>query len=278
MIDKSNALQLSKTLSKSLKTKGVTQSEIIELIAQYNGYKDWNTFCGCAADPFNNDESGWSPIKHIHIDNGGFDFKFNEKLQLLYIGSSFFGYSINEHMFRMSKKEVDKFFFHVYKFLSRPFDENSPPEMICGSNWNISTDGIVLTQDIQRLTIPIYNLEPHHIESIVETIFNKSFSAIKQSKIEDKILNEVQNDDDDALFAVVITLNGGYDSDKEEVAKSGLKIGDKIEIEHIKMHSSSTDLKLYGHKNTFNSVFFKIVNNKGLDVDIFSMKKYNPFL
>lgn len=79
------------------------------------------------------------------------------------------------------------------------------------------------------------------------------------------------------IYAIVKTLEAGYDSDKDKVSKAGFKVGDKIEVCDIIMHQSSTDIYLEGHFGSFNSVFFDFEEN-GEELNIYGDRRFNDYL
>lgn len=80
------------------------------------------------------------------------------------------------------------------------------------------------------------------------------------------------------LFAKVVTLDGGYDSDKEDIVNSGYKKGDIFEVEYVSMGQSYT--KIYDKKDGagYNSVYFEFYDSKGNEIDIYSDPRYNPYI
>ncbi len=80
------------------------------------------------------------------------------------------------------------------------------------------------------------------------------------------------------IYAVVETLRAGYDCEEEMVKSLGFKLGDKFELEHIDMGSSSTSIYLKDFPNqSFNSVFFEFEEN-GKELDIYDDTRFNPYL
>lgn len=135
---------LSKFLSKNLKDKNVKQSELLELISQFNGFKDWNSFSGTEKNnKYNPNNNNWTKLNYVHIDNGGYSFSYNSKLQKLYIETSFFGYSINCHYFNITKKDLKNLYFHLKKPL---LDENENAFSYSGDVWKIE-DGNLIFKD-----------------------------------------------------------------------------------------------------------------------------------
>lgn len=100
--------KLSVFLTQNLKDKEVKQSTLLELIAQYEGFADWNTLTGVEK---NNvlPEAGWTNPWYIHISNGGYELSYHEKKGLLKIESGFYGYSTNIHIFSFYKKDLKSF-------------------------------------------------------------------------------------------------------------------------------------------------------------------------
>lgn len=128
MINKENAKELSKFLSQHLKSKEVKQSEILELISEFNGYKDWNTFSAVADDSvYDRSSLNWSKIEYVHIDNGGYEFAYNQKRKVLYINAGYFGYSSHSHIFSFSKSEMKQFIFDLEK-MSAHHDQSEENE------------------------------------------------------------------------------------------------------------------------------------------------------
>lgn len=80
-----------------------------------------------------------------------------------------------------------------------------------------------------------------------------------------------------SLIAIVETLKAGYDFDKQQMIASGFKVGDRIPVRDIDMGQSSTSIYLEGYQGSFNSVFFEFEEN-GKEIDIYSDKRYNPYL
>lgn len=116
MINKENIKNLAKYLSQELKSKEVKNSELLELMAKFNGYKDWNTFSAVMNDSvYNPTDLNWSQKEYVHVDNGGYEFSYNDKRKLLYINTGFFGYSSNEHIFHLSKSELRDLVFDLKK-------------------------------------------------------------------------------------------------------------------------------------------------------------------
>lgn len=80
-----------------------------------------------------------------------------------------------------------------------------------------------------------------------------------------------------SLIAIVDTLEAGYDSEKNKMIELGFKVGDRIPVRDIDMSQSSTAIYLDGYKGSFNSVFFEFEEN-GVELDIYSDRRYNPYL
>lgn len=71
------------------------------------------------------------------------------------------------------------------------------------------------------------------------------------------------------IYAICTTLDAGSDYDQENIKKSGIQVGDQIELEDAAVGSWSTKVWLVGHKGSFNSVFFDFVDENGEDYDIY---------
>ena len=76
------------------------------------------------------------------------------------------------------------------------------------------------------------------------------------------------------LYAICTTLDAGTSYDRQEMKDSNIQIGDKLAITDIKVGSWHTDIYLDGYHHSFNSVFFKFVDENGNDYDIYSDSKF----
>lgn len=158
MINKENAKDLSKLLSQHLKSKEVKQSEILELISEFNGYKDWNTFSAVADDSVYDPSSlNWSKRDYIHVDNGGYEFAYNHKRKVLYINAGYFGYSSHSHIFSFSKSEIKQFIFDLEK-MSAHHDapEETEENMVirsAGKKWIIDAFSINLFSSTHNVVL-----------------------------------------------------------------------------------------------------------------------------
>lgn len=94
---------------KNLKDKEIKQSALLEIMAKYNGYNDWNTLVGVENKSIIIEDNGWSNISYIHVDNGGYEFSYHKQKELLKIETGFFGYSSNTHIFAFTKKDIKSF-------------------------------------------------------------------------------------------------------------------------------------------------------------------------
>ena len=97
---------LSTFLTKNLKDKEIKQSLLLEVLAKYEGYKDWNTLVGVENKNSVLPEEGWSRKLYIYIDNGGYSISYNKTKKMLKIESTFYGYSGNLHLFNFTKKDL----------------------------------------------------------------------------------------------------------------------------------------------------------------------------
>lgn len=100
---------LSTFLAQNLKDKEIKQSLLLEVLAKYEGYNDWNTLVGIENKNKVLSEEGWSRVVNIHIDNGGYSFSYNKVKKILKIETGFYGYSSNTHFFSFSKKDLKLF-------------------------------------------------------------------------------------------------------------------------------------------------------------------------
>lgn len=79
------------------------------------------------------------------------------------------------------------------------------------------------------------------------------------------------------LWAIYTEEDAGFDGDKEQVKKAGLKLGEKYEVRYIDMGNWHTDVYLKGFDEPFNSVFFDF-KYKGRFVDIYEKNDYERYL
>lgn len=151
-MDTTNSIKkLSKFLSKNLKDKNVKQSEILELLAQFNGFKDWNSFSGIENKKlYDKNNKEWTKLAYVHINNGGYFFSYNSKYQRLYIETTFSGYSINTHYFDIPKKDLRNLYFHLKKPL---IDENENPISYQGENWKIEDINLIFSDNNNRVLL-----------------------------------------------------------------------------------------------------------------------------
>ena len=80
------------------------------------------------------------------------------------------------------------------------------------------------------------------------------------------------------IYAICRTLDAGYPGERENLQKSGIKVGDKIELVDVSMGQSYTSVLLDGYEHGFNSVFFNFVDENGRDYNIFRDPRFNPYL
>ena len=80
-----------------------------------------------------------------------------------------------------------------------------------------------------------------------------------------------------SLIAIVVTLNAGYDAEKQKMIDLGIKVGDRFTVRTVDMGQSNTSIYLEEHSSSFNSVFFEFEEN-GEEINIYSDPRYNPYL
>lgn len=169
MVKATQAQEMSKFLANSLKTKGVKQSEILELLSQFEGYKDWNTFKALDTTTVSK-ESDWTKSEYVHIDNGGYFFSYNSKCSLLKIENSFFGYSNNIIKVKMTKKEIGKLIYAMENYetnVKTHIDFNGNNSFLQeGNGWSIEgynlifhTDSAVMDLGLTHITAMIQKLK-----------------------------------------------------------------------------------------------------------------------
>lgn len=135
MVNVQTAQELSKFMSRALADKGVKQSEVLELMAQFNNFKDWNTYKAIGSKPYAMSLS-WGKEVFANVDNGGFFFNFDEQQQLLSVSNSFFGYSDNLVYVPMTKKELGKVI-HAVKTTLKHDDNQGEEYREEGENWSV---------------------------------------------------------------------------------------------------------------------------------------------
>lgn len=80
------------------------------------------------------------------------------------------------------------------------------------------------------------------------------------------------------IYAVCRTLEAGYPSDQERFNRSGIQIGDKIELEDASVGSWMSEVWLVGHEDPFNSVFFDYVDEDGEPYNIYRDKSFSQYM
>lgn len=80
------------------------------------------------------------------------------------------------------------------------------------------------------------------------------------------------------IYAICTTLDAGYDTDREKIRNSGISVGDKVELKDAKVGTWHTTVYLVGYKGSFNSVFFKFVDENGDEYDIYSDKNFLTYI
>lgn len=79
------------------------------------------------------------------------------------------------------------------------------------------------------------------------------------------------------VYAIVTTLDGGYDHDKEHAAEAKLKIGDRLTVKYISMGQSHTSVHVNEHTGGFNSIYFDFEEN-GEPLNIYRDHRFNPYI
>ena len=79
------------------------------------------------------------------------------------------------------------------------------------------------------------------------------------------------------VFAIVSTLDAGYNSERIKMNNLGIKIGDRFIVTDIDMGQSNTSIGLKEHSGHFNSVFFNFEEN-GKELNIYGDPRFNPYL
>lgn len=165
MVTATQAQDVSKFLARSLKEKGVKQSEILELLSHFEGYKDWNTFKavdeGTASYKENKNE--WTSSQYVHVDNGGYFFSYHKKKKMLKVENSFFGYTNNIIKIKMTKKELQKVIFtlEVYKENCDSYIDYDGNNSFLqeGKNWSIEGYNLIFFRDGAVMELILYNIQ-----------------------------------------------------------------------------------------------------------------------
>lgn len=79
------------------------------------------------------------------------------------------------------------------------------------------------------------------------------------------------------VYAKFVHPDYGYDRDQER-AKELLKINEVYEVDNISMGQSSTSIYLKEVPGPFNSVHFDFYDKDDMQIDIYSMPEFNPYL
>lgn len=153
MVTATQAQNMSKFLARSLKEKGVKQSEILELLSHFEGYKDWNTFKAVdeGSASYKDIKNEWTPSQYVHIDNGGYFFSYHKKKQMLKVENSFFGYTNNVIKIKMTKKELQKMIYALENYNENcksfvDYDGNNSFVQE-GKNWSIEGYNLIFFRD-----------------------------------------------------------------------------------------------------------------------------------
>lgn len=124
MIDIQNTKKLSHFIAQNLKDKDVKQSEVLELISKFNGFKNWNAMSSVKKEQ-NANLLNWTKPCHIHKDNGGLTVSYNPFRQVLKLEAGFFGYSNHSVNISMKMSELKIFQNALMEFSNYKGDENS---------------------------------------------------------------------------------------------------------------------------------------------------------
>lgn len=261
--------ELSSYLSKHLQDKGVKQSELLEIMSHFHGFKDWNTLKAQSNVNFNKDDPDWSKSHYMHIDNGGLTFSYNQKKKILMLETSFFGYTSNIHFFKITKKEIDKFFFHIQKNYDA-YVNNQKPLSISGEGWTLEEAVVTFYNQNQSVQFFLYHFSDEDFKKLYKSLFPQSIS--------ENIEKVDSNATDNSIFAIFTYPNNGYEHEQLTVKKFGFKVGQKFKVTDIRMGNTSTSIYLEGYNQAFNSILFEFQKANGISYDIYSDPKYNDRL
>lgn len=74
------------------------------------------------------------------------------------------------------------------------------------------------------------------------------------------------------IFAVCKTLEGGYKTDQKFLRESGIKVGDRIEMDSAQIREGGeTLIWLNGYDGHFNAMYFKFETPQGEIIDLHSI-------
>ena len=80
------------------------------------------------------------------------------------------------------------------------------------------------------------------------------------------------------LFAKVVTLEGGYKINEEEIRNSGYKIGDMFKVSDVSMGQSITYVYDAKDGRSYNSIYFEFYDENGVEIDIYNNNLFNPYM
>lgn len=186
MINTSQAKSISKFLSSHLKDKGIKQSELLELLAQMENYKDWNTFFGVEKNQELAPEI-WTDSYYINIDNGGYFFSYDILNKLLKVETSFFGYVATETKVKMTIKELEKMLYAFEQYWVGAIKTER------GNGWKIKDGLTIVTKDSGHVLLTFsanQNINPIEIlKKFLEDVKFKNQHWIKIINVVDLELN-----------------------------------------------------------------------------------------
>lgn len=78
------------------------------------------------------------------------------------------------------------------------------------------------------------------------------------------------------IEATVVTLNGGYQGNKDHCAKHNLQVGNKYIVKDIDIGQSSSSVFLQG-LSWFNTIYFTFEED-GEELDIYSDTRFNNYI
>lgn len=168
-----NIKSLSQFLARNLKDSGVKQSQLLELMAQFNGFKDWNALSANLKDVDDIDFSevnrlNWTNPQYLHIDNGGLTISYNPFNQMMKFECGFFGYSSHVHCIKMKFEDID----NLIKDLENP---QNPPDL-----W----DDVNAVESVRKIVSGVKVSDSNLVLKTETTEFSISLMAIKQELID----------------------------------------------------------------------------------------------
>lgn len=213
-----NIKSLSQFLARNLKESGIKQSQLLELMAQFNGFKDWNALSASLKDVDDIDLNeinrlSWTNPQYLHIDNGGLTISYNPFNQMMKFECGFFGYSSHIHCLKMKFEDID----NLIKDLENP--QNPPdfwedvnavePFRKIISGMKVSDSNLVLKTETTEFSISLMDIKLKLIDALKRVKgLSKTLKEIRETGIIAKM--GVAKSDVKPVFQVAEKVTGIY--------------------------------------------------------------------